>query len=85
MEFIYTILASYALTFIITAASILDKPRTWLMSKTPMLIVRNRHMLECRMCTGFWASILICLIYNDVHNILAVYGASYFLATQERG
>lgn len=83
MELIYAALTSYALTFIIASSSVLDKPRNWIMSKTPWLIARKRHLLECRMCSGFWVSLGVGLYFNN--NILAVYGLSYFLATQERG
>jgi lipocalin len=82
-EFIYATLAAYAVTFVVASSAIMDRPRFWLMKRTPRLMSRGKHMLECRMCSGFWISAVVG-IWFDV-NILAVYGASYFLATQERG
>lgn len=40
--------------------------------------------ISCRMCVGFWVTMAFCLFTCPVHYWLAVYGASYFLATQER-
>ena len=84
MSLFIAVLSAYALTFIITSSSILDYPRFWIIKRTPKLIARGKHMLECRMCTGFWVSILVSLIFADIEQVLAIYGASYFLATQER-
>jgi hypothetical protein len=76
-------LTSYALTFIVASSSILDCFRRRVMVRTPRLkVAGHRHFIECRMCVGFWVSMAVCL--GDWHMVLPVYGASYFLATQER-
>ena len=76
-------LSTYAATFVITSSSLLEPVREYLKAKTPKLrIGGNKHMVECRMCVGFWMSIFIC--NTDWKMILPVYGLSYFLATQER-
>lgn len=40
--------------------------------------------ISCRMCVGFWVTIAFCAFTLPLYNWMAVYGASYFLATQER-
>lgn len=85
MQFILSVFSAYSLTFLIASSAIFDKPRHWIILRTPYLTARGRHMLECRMCSGFWVSILVSLMFADIQQVLAIYGASYFLATQERG
>ena len=56
---------------------------------TPWLVIgESNHPIECRLCLGFWVSLLVCLCTSPPElitiNVLPVYGASYFLATQER-
>ena len=82
IDLVIASLAAYALTFVVTSAAVLDHPRFWVMKRTPYLMARGKHMLECRMCSGLWISLAIGLYY-DVQ-FLPVYGLSYFLATQER-
>lgn len=81
-------LSAYALTFIIASSAIFEPLREWLKPKTPWLKIGNhKHMIECRMCMGFYCSLAVNMInYSQLNvlNILAVYGLSYFLATQER-
>lgn len=75
--------SSYALTFVVVSSSILEPHREWLMKKTPWLMIGNSpHPVMCRMCAGFWISLIVC--NTDWKMILPVYGLSYFLATQER-
>lgn len=40
--------------------------------------------VSCRMCVGFWVTLAFCVFTLPMVYWLAVYGASYFLATQER-
>lgn len=76
-------LAVYALTFVVVSSSLFEPFRLRFAQRTPRLrIGNNKHMIYCRMCTGFWVSVLVCNI--DYSLILPVYGLSYFLATQER-
>ena len=76
-------LAAYAITFVVASSSLFEPFRAWFIEVTPRLrIGNNKHMIECRMCTGFWAALLVC--NTDWKIILPVYGLSYFLATQER-
>jgi len=76
-------LTVYALTFVVASSSILEPFRRWFSMKTPWLrIAGHKHFIDCRMCTGFWAAVLVC--NTDWKMILPVYGLSYFLATQER-
>jgi len=76
-------LSAYAVTFVVASSSLFEPVRLWFMRKTPKLkIGNNKHMIECRMCTGFWAALLVC--NSDWKMILPAYGLSYFMATLER-
>ena len=76
-------MSAYAITFVVASSSLFEPFRFWFIKKTPKLrIGNNKHFVECRMCTGFWVSIVVCNL--DYTMILPVYGLSYFLATQER-
>lgn len=95
IELIAQILGAYIITVVIVDAPSLDKYRRWIVKVTPKLIGVNRgidisnprhlvHLVECRLCTGFWVSLLITFIYGNIEYFLLVYGASHFLAMQER-
>lgn len=76
-------LSVYAITFVVTASSLFEPFRTWVMFKTHRLKIGSaKHPIECRMCFGFWVAVAVCNL--DYALILPVYGLSYFLATQER-
>lgn len=76
-------LSVYALTFVIVLGAIFEPLRKRIMTKTPWLKIGNHpHMVECRMCMGFYAALAVC--NTDWQMILPVYGLSYFMATQER-
>lgn len=76
-------LSAYTITFVLASSSLFEPFREWFMSKTQGLKIGNhKHLIECRMCTGFWAALLVC--NTDWKMVLPVYGLSYFLATQER-
>lgn len=86
IKLIYMSLAVYALTFLIVSSAILAPIRNYIGKRTMFLVVGGSHPLSCRMCAGLWISIITCLILgvtSPIH-ILAVYGLSYFIATQER-
>lgn len=91
------ILTVYVITLIICSSSILDPPRQWLISKTPGLYspfarffskyqysAEAKHFVECRMCTGVWISVLVCIFYHSLAQYSIVFGVSYFMTTQER-
>lgn len=40
--------------------------------------------VSCRLCLGFWVTLASCLVCWNFEYIGLVYGASYFMATQER-
>jgi len=88
------IFTSYIITVVITGSTLFEPVRLRVIELTPSLysplsfiykdVEYSKHPIECRLCTGFWISILVCLFYLDLQNLGIVYGASYFLATQER-
>ena len=82
--YIIASLSSYILTLVIAKGSILAGFRGWLKQKTPhlKLTAEHPHFIECRLCVGFWSSLMVCNTSWEM--ILPVYGLSYFLATQER-
>lgn len=77
-------LAAYAVTFVIASSSLTEPARHWIVCRTPWLKLglKHPHFIDCRMCVGFWVSVLVC--NSDWRMLLPVYGLSYFLATQER-
>jgi hypothetical protein len=82
-ELVILALSSYAVTFVVASSSLLEPLRNWIMRHTPWLkIGKHNHFVACRMCVGFWVSLLVC--FNCFEFVLPVYGLSYFLATQER-
>jgi hypothetical protein len=85
MKLVLMVFTSYAVTFVVVSSSFFMPLRKWLITKTPNLqIMGSPHMIECRMCSGFWITLLVCSFYGEWTLALPVYGASYFLATQER-
>ena len=83
------IFASYIITCVVTSSSLFGPLRERVKRATPWLqIGESKHPIECRLCLGFWVSLLVCFCTSPAEsallNILPVYGASYFLATQER-
>ena len=84
-ELVIQSLMSYAITFVIASSSIFDSVRTFIIAKTPSLKIKNhKHFIECRMCVSFWISLAVVALHGDYKYFLAVYGLSYFIATQER-
>lgn len=84
-DFIVLTLTTYAITFLVVSSAMLAPIRIWLVNHTKFLIVAGSHPLICRMCFGLWASIAVCMVQGEhsIGKILAIYGASYFMATLE--
>ena len=83
------VFAAYIITCVVTSSSLFGPLRERVKRATPWLVIgESKHPIECRLCLGFWVSLLVCLCTSPAEsallNILPVYGASYFLATQER-
>lgn len=84
IELLSAIFLSYIATLLITSSTILSNLRVLVIKNTPFLSFSGKHLIECRLCTGFWLSLLSAFLYGDVKIFPLIYGASYFLATQER-
>lgn len=92
IELVILAFAAYAVTFVVTESRLTEWFRGWFNANVPFksLFVGDADeslpFIKCRMCVGFWASLAICLAFGDstAYEVLAVYGLSYFLATQER-
>ena len=83
------VFAAYIITCVVTSSSLFGPLRERVKRATPWLVIsESKHPIECRLCLGFWVSLLVCLCTSPPElitiNVLPVYGASYFLATQER-
>ena len=88
-RFLLEVFAVYIITCVATSSSLLGPLRERTKRTTPWLVIgESKHPIECRLCLGFWVSLLVCFCAAPpelaILNILPVYGASYFLATQER-
>lgn len=82
MNELTAIMAAYVLTFLVASGSILEPVRVWSLRFTWLAPKVGKPFLYCRMCCGFWLSLLVAWHFNV--NFFMIYGASYFLATQER-
>ena len=83
------IFGSYIITLVLTKGSIFNAPRQWLVDKTPWLQKSSMkgeqkppHYFLCRLCLG--ALVAAGFAWGFDVNWFLIYGASYFLATQER-
>ena len=85
------IFGSYIITLVLTKGSIFNTLRKWAIEKTPWLQKDAMwparedappHYFLCRLCLGALVSAVLAWGF-DV-NWFLIYGASYFLATQER-
>ena len=61
------ILACWGLTHLIVSGKILERPRNWLIIKSPFL----EGLLTCYQCTGFWTGIILAFYWtNDLWHVL---------------
>lgn len=86
IDLFLAIFTAYICACVIGASSLFEPVRLKLIKNLPKLkIGNNKHFIECRLCLTFWTACFSCLLFSqDLINILPVYGAAYFLATQER-
>lgn len=88
MRIILEIFTAYIVTAVLVNSAALYNFRVWFYLKTPWLIKgcpeQRVHLINCRMCVGFWVSLIISFCTADWVMFPLIYGASYFLATQER-
>jgi hypothetical protein len=80
------IFAAYIITAVLVNGGIFYRFREWMKARTPRFFKGSppRHLIDCRMCTGFWVSLGVSSVCGDWLLFPLIYGASYFLATQER-
>jgi len=87
-EIITGIFAAYIITAVLVSGNILFKAREWAKKKTPWLVKgkERRHMFDCRLCVGAWVSLAVylSLVTGSWSLVFLIYGASYWLACQER-
>ena len=90
-EMLTAILGSYITTAVVANGSVLNKLRRWAILNTPWLQMKPmwpefellpKHYFVCRLCLGALVSAVFAVGFDS--NWFLVYGASYFLATQER-
>ncbi len=88
IEIILNVLAqifgAYYITLALTKGNALYKVREWFKEWTPALKINGKHGIDCRLCTGFYVSIVVWYLFGMTTNIFLIWGASYFLVTQER-
>ena len=75
---------AYIITLLIVEGSIFDTTRRYLRPRTPFLIIGNKWLLDCRLCSGFWVALVIMIIMGNPLMFLAVAGIAHWLSTQER-
>jgi len=69
------ILATVYLTYLLTQASVFNRPREVVLAYTIA-----RELLNCPRCTGFWAAILVYLLPSWAVTILAMAGGNLLVA-----
>lgn len=47
-------------------------------------LIHGYDFISCRLCAGLWMTPALCAWNSPPAYLLAIFGASYFLATQER-
>lgn len=75
---------SYIVALILVSSPHLASARAYVKKITPYLSNGTLHGVDCRLCVGFWVSLIACAVYGRLNLFLLVYAASYFMATQER-
>jgi len=84
-RFLSEVLTVYIVTCVITSSSIFEPIREWIKRNFPFLQIGDHpHFIECRLCLGFWVSMIVCIALVNPLWILPVFGLSYFMATLER-
>lgn len=61
---IFGILSIYSVAFLIKESSILDKPRNWILPRSPFFF----NMLDCWFCTGIHAGWIAYFLTQPVSN-----------------
>ena len=84
MDIVSGVLAVYIISLVIAGSKLMIPVKGLLSKYKAGLFVRE--ILDCRLCTGFWMTLLIVLISNNtsLEDLFIIWGSSYFLATQER-
>ena len=75
---------SYILTALLVDGTIFNTPRRWLRKKTQFLTFNSHWLFDCRLCLGFWVSIIVAFFIGNISIFLAIYGFSHFLSMIER-
>ena len=86
-EILTAIAAAYIVTVVITSSSLTARAREIFRRKTPWLkkTADLPHFIDCRLCVGAWISAATTIALGlPLPAAFLIYGASYFLATQER-
>jgi uncharacterized iron-regulated membrane protein len=84
MNILAQIFTAYIMTLVLVGGNILHLPREEFKAWTPWLKINGKHFADCRLCVGLYVSILVWFLYGINTNLFLIWGASYFLATQER-
>lgn len=80
------VFTAYIVACVIGSSSLFEAFREYVKRKAPGLkIGQRKHFIECRLCLTFWTSCFAVLLFAlSPSMIFPIYGAAYFLATQER-
>jgi len=85
MNLIAQILAAYIITVVLVEGHIFSYAREYARQRLSLLRFGGTHLFDCRLCVGFYISVgLVVFNSGTINDFLIIYGASYFLATQER-
>ena len=74
LQFIILCFGTAHLTLLLKEAEILNRPRTWLIEKHPLL----KRLFECPLCLNFWAA-LFNMAFPPLSVALAIMGLAHVI------
>jgi hypothetical protein len=84
MSFLLNIFTVYIFTALLVDGTILADGRAYA-RELGWFSFRGKCVFDCRMCTGFWISLIVALIYQyPPIQFFALWGMSYWLAAVEK-
>ena len=79
IELITYSLAAYAITFVVASSSLFEPFRDWFIEKYPKLRIKNnKHYIECRMCFGATATIMVMLSAIDCRTLYTAFISAHW-------
>lgn len=59
-DFLFTVFTCVGLQLILMYGTILEKPRSFIASRSPFF----KELISCSLCTGFWVGVILAVPFN---------------------